>query len=164
MFGTLQQTVKSLEASMPVFNMKTLDKQLDETLTTERLIATLSAAFGALATLLAAIGLYGVMAFVVANRTKEIGLRMALGAQQSAVAWLVMREVLALVAVGLVVGVPVAYYLGRYISSQLFNVPAADIWTAATAILILACIASLAGFLPARRATAIDPIKTLRYE
>ena len=87
---------------MPVFEMKTLENQLDETLTTERLIAGLSAAFGALATLLAAIGLYGVMAFVVANRTKEIGLRMALGAQQSAVAWLVMREVLVLVAVGLI--------------------------------------------------------------
>ena len=164
MFGNLQQTVKSLEASMPVFEMKTVESQLDETLTTERLIATLSATFGALATLLAAIGLYGVMAFVVANRTKEIGLRMALGAQQSAVAWLVMREVLFLVLVGLLVGVPVAYWLGRYVSSQLFNVPAADIWTAAIAILILTGIASMAGFLPARRATTIDPIKTLRYE
>ncbi|HYP04644.1 MAG TPA: ABC transporter permease [Bryobacteraceae bacterium] len=163
-FGTLRQTVKSVQASVPVYEMKTLDDQLDETLTTERLIATLSAAFGALATLLAAIGLYGVMAFVVANRTKEIGLRMALGAQQSAVAWMVMREVLVLVFVGLVVGVPAAYFLGRYVSSQLFNVPAADVWTAAIAVLILTGIASLAGFLPARRATTVDPIKTLRYE
>jgi predicted permease len=164
MFSSLQQTVKSQEATIPVFEMKTLEAELDETLTTERLIATLSAAFGALATLLAAIGLYGVMAFVVANRTKEIGLRMALGAQQSAVAWLVMREVLLLVLAGLVFGVPVAYFLGRYVSSQLFNVPAADVWAAATAIAILTGIASLAGFLPARRATTIDPIKTLRYE
>jgi ABC-type antimicrobial peptide transport system permease subunit len=156
--------VKQVEASVPVFGMKTLEGQLNETLTTERLIAMLSAAFGALATVLAAIGLYGVMAFVVVNRTKELGLRIALGAQQSAVAWLVMREVLMLVLIGLIVGVPVAYGLGRYVSSQLFNVPAADAWTAAIAILILTSIASLAGFLPARRATAIDPIKTLRYE
>lgn len=89
---------------------------------------------------------------------------MALGAQQSAVAWLVMKDVLILVSIGLFVGVPAAYFLGRYVSSQLFNVPAADAWTAATAILSLTGIASLAGFLPARRATTIDPIKTLRYE
>jgi ABC-type antimicrobial peptide transport system permease subunit len=149
---------------MPVFEMKTLEKQLDETLTTERLIAVLSTSFGVLATLLAAIGLYGVMAFVVANRTKEIGLRMALGAQQASVAWLVMREVLMLLALGLIIGVPVAYGLGRFVSTQLFNVPAADMWTAAGAIAILSLVATAAGFVPARRATAVDPIKTLRYE
>ena len=156
--------MKELDASLPIFEMKTLEKQLDETLTTERLIAMLSTAFGVLATLLAAIGLYGVMAFVVANRTKEIGLRMALGAQQASVAWLVMREVLALLAFGLIVGVPAAYGLGRYVSTQLFNVPAADIWTALSAIAILSLVAAAAGFVPARRATAVDPIKTLRYE
>ncbi len=164
MFGTLRTIVKELDASLPIFEMKTLEKQLDETLTTERLIAVLSTAFGVLATLLAAIGLYGVMAFVVANRTKEIGLRMALGAQQASVAWLVMREVLALLAFGLIVGVPAAYGLGRYVSTQLFNVPAADIWTALSAIAILSLVAAAAGFVPARRATAVDPIKTLRYE
>jgi predicted permease len=164
MFGSLRQIVKGLEASMPIFEMKTLEGQLDETLTTERLVAALSTAFGALATLLAAIGLYGVMAFVVANRTKEIGLRMALGAQRSAVAWLVMREVLLLVTVGLFVGVPIAYGLSRYVSAQLFNVPGADAWTAAVAITILTTIAAAAGFFPARRATSVDPIKTLRYE
>ena len=144
--------------------MKTLENQLDQTLTTERLVAALSAAFGVLATLLAAIGLYGVMAFVVANRTREIGLRMALGAQQSSVAWLVMREVLMLLGVGLSVGVPVAYGLSRYVSTQLFNVPRADAWTALTAMCVLAAIAVAAGFVPARRATSVDPIKALRYE
>jgi ABC-type antimicrobial peptide transport system permease subunit len=149
---------------MPVYEMKTLEKQLDETLATERLIAALATAFGILATLLAAIGLYGVMAFVVANRTKEIGLRMALGAQVPAVAWLVMREVLVLLGAGLVVGVPVAYWLGKYVSSQLFNVPATDTPVALLAVLMLTLIAVAAGLIPTRRATAIDPIKTLRYE
>ncbi len=93
---------------MPVYGMKTLDRQLDETLSTERLIAVLSAAFGLLATVLAALGLYGVMAFVVARRTKEIGLRMALGAPQGQVVWMVMRETLVLVAAGLAIGIPAA--------------------------------------------------------
>jgi predicted permease len=164
MFGTIRQTIKGIDSSMPVFGMKTLENQLDQTLSTERLVAVLSTAFGVLATLLAAIGLYGVMAFVVTNRTREIGLRMALGAQQSSVAWLVMREVLMLLGIGLVVGVPVAYGLTGYVSTQLFNVPPADAWTALAAICVLATIAIAAGFVPARRATSVDPIKALRYE
>jgi putative ABC transport system permease protein len=164
MFGTIRQTIKGIDSSMPVFGMKTLENQLDQTLSTERLVAVLSTAFGVLATLLAAIGLYGVMAFVVANRTREIGLRMALGAQQSSVAWLVMREVLMLLGIGLVVGVPVAYGLSGYVAAQLFNVPPSDVWTALSAICFLATIAIAAGFVPARRATSVDPIKALRYE
>ncbi len=164
MFGTIRQTIKGINSSMPVFGMKTLENQLDQTLSTERLVAVLSTAFGVLATLLAAIGLYGVMAFVVANRTREIGLRMALGAQQSSVAWLVMREVLMLLGIGLVVGVPVAYGLSGYVSTQLFNVTPVDAWTALSAICVLATIAIAAGFVPARRATSVDPIKALRYE
>jgi predicted permease len=164
MFGTVRQTIRGIDFSMPVFEMKTLEGQLDQTLSTERLVAALSTAFGVLATLLAAIGLYGVMAFVVANRTKEIGLRMALGAQQSSVAWLVMREILLLLGIGLLVGVPVAYGLSRYVSAQLYNVPASDIWTAVAAMSVLVAIAAAAGFVPARRATSVDPIKALRYE
>ena len=164
MFGTIRQTIKGVDSSLPVFGMKTLENQLDQTLTTERLVAALSAAFGVLATLLAAIGLYGVMAFVVANRTREIGLRMALGAKQSSVAWLVMREVLLLLGVGLAVGLPVAYGLSRYVSAQLFNVPASDAWTALTAMCVLAVIAIAAGLVPTRRATSVDPMKALRYE
>ena len=164
LFGSIRQIVRGLDSSMPIYQLKTLDAQLDETLTTERLIAMLSTAFGALATLLAAIGLYGVMAFVVANRTREIGLRMALGAQQSAVAWLVMREVLMLLGVGVVIGVLAAFGLGRFVSAQLFNVPPTDHWTALLAITILGLIAIAAGLVPAQRATSVDPIKALRYE
>jgi ABC-type antimicrobial peptide transport system permease subunit len=149
---------------MPVYGMKTLERQLDETLSTERLIAALSAAFGLLATVLAAIGLYGVMAFVVARRTKEIGLRMALGAAQGKVVWMVMRETLLLVAVGLAIGVPAALALSRYVSTQLYGVRPTDIWSAAASLVILAAVAAGAGFLPARRASTIDPIKALRYE
>jgi len=163
-FAAVRRKVAELDAAMPIYEMKTLERQLDETLSTERLIAVLSAAFGVLATVLAAIGLYGVMAFVVARRTKEIGLRMALGARQSAVVWMVMQEALLLLAIGLAAGVPAAFWVSRYVASQLYGVKPTDVWTAAAALVILAATAAGAGFLPARRASSIDPIQALRYE
>lgn len=163
-FPRLRSIVAKLDGSMPIYDMNTLERQLDDTLSTERLIASLSAVFGALATAMAALGLYGVMAFAVARRTKEIGLRMALGAGRGPVLWLVMRETLILVGVGLMAGVPCAYLLGRYVSSRLFGVTPVDVWTFATAIAVLGLVAAISGFLPARRASAIDPIVALRYE
>ena len=163
-FASLRRKIAELDPAMPVYQMKTLERQLDDTLSTERLIAMLSAAFGILATLLAAMGLYGVMAFVVARRTKEIGLRMALGAQRTEVVWMVMKEALLLVGIGLAVGIPCAYFLSRYVSSQLFSVTPTDIWTALSALAILAAVAAGAGLVPARRASGIDPIRALRYE
>src|SRR5674476_1383968 len=121
MFTALRRKVQELDGGMPVYDMKTLASQLDETLSTERLIAVLSAAFGLLATVLAALGLYGVMAFMVARRTKEIGLRMALGAPQGQVVWMVMRETLVLVAAGLAIGIPAALTVSKYVSTQLFG-------------------------------------------
>jgi len=162
--GLLRTAVKKLDVGLPIYQMKTLAAQLDETLLTERLIALLSAGFGMLATLLAAIGLYGVMAFVVARRTKELGLRMALGAQPREVIWMVMREVLTLLGLGLLVGVPTAILLGRYVAAQLYGIEANDPWVAGTSMLLLILVASLAGFIPARRASRIDPIVALRYE
>ena len=164
MFASLRRRIAELDPAMPVYQMKTLSRQLDDTLSTERLIALLSGAFGILASLLAAIGLYGVMAFVVARRTKEIGLRMALGAQRTEVVWMVMKEALTLVGLGLAIGIPCAYFLTRYLSSQLFSVNPTDLWTALSALAILAAVAAGAGLFPARRASGIDPIRALRYE
>jgi predicted permease len=160
----LRRIVAKLDPSMPVDDMKTVATQLDETLATERLIAALSVVFGGLATVLAALGLYGVMAFVVTRRTREIGLRVALGASRSEVLWLVLREVLILVGAGLAVGVPGAVLLGRYVSSQLFGVTPADLWTCAAAIVILSLVAAFSALGPARRASTIDPMVALRYE
>ncbi len=164
MFGVLRSKVRELDSGIPVYDMKTLAHQLDETLSTERLIAVLSAAFGLLATVLAALGLYGVMAFMVARRTKEIGLRMALGAPQAQVVWMVMRETLVLVATGLAIGIPAALGVSKYVSTQLYGVKATDIASASAALVILAVVAAVAGLLPARRASTIDPIQALRYE
>jgi ABC-type antimicrobial peptide transport system permease subunit len=149
---------------MPVYEMKTVAAQLDETLLTDRLIAMLSAGFGLLATLLATIGLYGVMAFVVARRRKELGIRLALGAQSTSVIWLVMREVLVLLVVGLVVGVPAALALGRYVGSQLYGIQPNDPSIAMTTMVLLALVSAAAGLIPAHRASRIDPILALRYE
>jgi len=164
MYAALRNEVRKLDAAMPVYDVRTLESQLDETLATERLIAALSSAFGLLATALAAVGLYGVMAFVVVRRTKEIGLRMALGAHPLGVIWLVMREVLLLLGIGLAVGLPSAYVLSKYIASQLYNVQPTNTVTALATVAALAAVALTAGFLPARRASTIHPMTALRYE
>jgi predicted permease len=160
----MRRKVAEIDPAMPIYAVMTLDQQLDQTLATERLIAVLSAAFGVLATLLAAIGLYGVMAFVVARRTKEIGLRMALGAKRREVVWMVLKESMLLAGLGLAVGVPVSFVVSRYVSTQLYSVQPTDVWTAVAALAILAAVAAGAGLLPARKASTIDPIIALRYE
>lgn len=164
LYGAVKSEVRRLDPSMPVHDIKTLAGQLDETLLSERLIALLSAGFGLLATLLAAIGLYGVMAFVVARRTKEMGVRMALGAPPATVIWLVMREVLLLLTIGLAVGIPAALTLGRFVANQLYEVKPGDLGTALASMLLLIVVATLAGLIPAARASRIDPILALRYE
>jgi len=163
-FNLIRNEVKRLDAGMPVYDLKTLQGQLDETLLSDRLIAMLSAGFGLLATLLASIGLYGVMAFIVARRKKELGLRLALGAEPASVIWLVMKEVLLLLTIGLLVGVPSAIALGRYVSSQLFGIEPNDPWMAVGTMAVLTLVSAAAGLIPARRASQIDPILALRYE
>jgi predicted permease len=163
-FQAIREAVKRLDASLPVSELKTLEGQLDETLLTARLIALLSAGFGLLATTLAAIGLYGVMAFFVGQRTKELGVRLALGAQRRSVIWLVMREVFILLSIGLIIGVPAAIGLGRFVSTQLYGIQGNDPWIAAAMVLLLTAAAVAAGFIPAHRASRIDPILALRFE
>ena len=163
-YGTIRNEVRQIDAAMPIYELKTVEGQLDDTLLTDRLIALLSAGFGLLATVLASIGLYGVMAFVVARRRKELGIRLALGAQPGFVIWLVMREVLLLLAIGLAIGIPSALLLGRYVSSQLYGIQATDPWMAGWTLLLLTVVSAAAGLIPAHRASRIDHILALRYE
>jgi ABC-type antimicrobial peptide transport system permease subunit len=151
-----------------VFGMKTLERQLDETLLTDRLVALLAAGFGLLAAALASIGLYGVMAFIVARRRKELGIRLALGSTRGGVIWMVMREVLTLLAIGLVVGVPAALGLLTYVSSQadiqLYGVQPRDPLVGGLTALLLITVTVLAGLIPAQRASRISPMLAIRYE
>src|SRR5438132_6964832 len=163
-FNMLRTEVRAVDAGVPMFDMRTLADQMEISLLTERLLATLSSVFGCLATLLAALGLYGVMAFMVARRTREIGIRMALGAGQGAVVWMVLRETLMLAGVGVAIGLAGASALTRLIQAQLFGVEPTDLLTMAAAALGIAAVTALAGYLPARRATGIDPMSALRWE
>jgi len=163
-YNQIRDQVRQLDAAMPVYGMKTVESQLDETLLSDRLIAMLSAGFGLLATLLASVGLYGVMAFVVARRKKELGIRLALGAQPTLVIWLVMREVLVLLAIGLAIGVPAALGLGRYVGSQLYGIEPQDPGIAIATVALLSIVSAAAGLIPAQRASRIDPILALRHE
>jgi predicted permease len=160
----LRDEVRRQDPNLPIFNMKTMENQIDESLFMDRLVAALSASFGALATLLAAVGLYGVMAYMVVRRTREIGIRMALGADRREVLRLVMKEVVVLAAVGIGIAVLASLAMGRLIQSQLLDVSARDPWVMAAATLALAVVALFAGFLPALRATRVDPLTALRYE
>ena len=164
MFATVRQAVRQVDPAVPMFDMRTLTDQVDNSLVTERLMAMLSAVFGGLATVLAAMGLYGVMAYVVARRTREIGIRMALGADRGSVVWLVMREVLLLAAIGVGIGLTSAWGLTRLVESQLFEVKPSDPLTLLAATVGIATVAMLAGYVPARRATGIDPTTALRFE
>jgi predicted permease len=163
-FASMRQTVTELDSNVPIYRMRTLEQQLDKSLMSERLLASLSSVFGLLATILAAIGLYGVMAYMVVRRTREIGIRMALGASRGSVVWMVMREVLLLSAIGVLIGGAGAYAATRLIETQLFGILPTDALTMTLSAFGIATVAILSGYLPARRATAIDPMRALRWE
>jgi ABC-type antimicrobial peptide transport system permease subunit len=162
--ATIRREVQAVDAKVPVYNVRTLETQLDESLSQERLVATLSSWFGAFALLLASIGLYGVLAYGVTRRTNEIGLRLALGAERGGVIWMVLREALVLVALGIAIGVPAALALGRMVSSLLYGLKPTDPLTISSAVIILFGVAGVASYLPARRASRVDPMVALRYE
>ena len=163
-FASMRQTVNEIDSNVPVYRMRTLEQQLDKSLMSERLLASLSSVFGLLATLLAAVGLYGVMAYMVVRRTREIGIRVALGASRGSVVWLVMREVLVLSLIGVAIGGAGAYAATRLVQKELFGILPTDALTMALSALGIATVAIVSGYLPARRATAIDPMLALRWE
>jgi predicted permease len=160
----LRQTVRRIDPGLPVASLQWMDTTVERALFTERMLARLSAAFGLLATLLATVGLYGVMSYTVSRRTREIGIRIALGAERRSVLWLVQREVIALALVGVTLGVPAALALSRLVESQLVGVSANDPLTIGGAAAFLALVSLVAGWLPARRAARVEPLRALRYE
>jgi predicted permease len=163
-FTAIRKRVHDLDSNLPVFDMDTLEREMEDSLVTERLVALLSSGFGLLATLLASIGLYGVMAYTVARRTREIGIRIAIGAARTDVLWLVMREVLVLLGIGIAIALPASWILTQSVRSQLYGIQPVDPVSIATATLAIAAVAVLAGYLPAHRATRVDPMRALRYE
>ena len=160
----IRDAVKRLDSQLPVFELKTLPAQISESLLTQRLIVMFSGAFAALAALLAAIGIYGVLAVSVTQRRQEIGVRMALGADPSSVRRLVLGDVLRFLAIGGAIGLPAAWALGRIVESLLFGVKATDPPVFAAGAALMAVVALVAGYLPARRASRVDPLDALRSE
>jgi predicted permease len=160
----LRGSVRDLDPNLPVYDLKTFQRVVDEDLLAERLIAGLSASFGVLAALLAAMGIYGVLAYLVIQRTREIGIRMALGAASGQVRTLIYREMGFMVVAGALVGLPIAYALARLSESLLYGVRANNVGIYVVALSVIAVIAAAACYLPVRRATRVDPMVALRYE
>ena len=160
----IRKVVAQVNANLPLFNVSTESEQIDRLLFQERLVARVSGFFGLLALVLACIGLYGLLSYEVARRTREIGIRMALGAQQQDVLRLVVGQGIILAIVGAAVGVGVALGVLRYLKSMLYNVHANDPVTIASVAILLLLVALAACYIPARRATRVDPMVALRYE
>ncbi len=169
--GTPEQAAQSIRAivhaadpALPITYFRTVNEQVERSLNTERLLATLSASFGALALLLSLVGLYGVMSFVVAQRTREIGIRIALGARRSGAMWLVLRDALVMVAAGAAIALPCVAALGRLVESLLFGVTATDPLTIAGTTALLTATALAAALVPAYSASTVNPTDALRAE
>jgi putative ABC transport system permease protein len=165
LLGTsLQGEVRQMDANLPVYDLKTMERVIEEDLFSARMVAVLSAAFAGLAALLAALGIYGVLAYVVVQRTREIGIRMALGAVAGQVRLLIVKEVGSMVLIGVGVGLLLAYVLARLSESLLYGVHAGDPTVYALGLVLIGLISLAACFIPARRATRVDPLVALRYQ
>jgi ABC-type antimicrobial peptide transport system permease subunit len=149
---------------LPISYFRTLDEQINRSLNTERMLAALSASFGMLALALSVVGLYGVMSFVVTQRTREIGIRLALGATRLSTVWLVLGDALVMIAGGTAIALPCVWALGRLVESQLYDVKPTDPVTIIAATLVLCSTALGAALIPARRASAVNPTDALRFE
>ena len=160
----VRQIVREADARVPVTNIKTQAADIDQTISQEIIFARLCTAFAVLALVIACVGLYGTMAYAVARRTREIGIRMALGARRGLVTWMVMREVFALAVFGLAISVPIAVNASKLVESFLFRMESYDPVTLTTGVAVLLTAALLAGYGPARRASRIDPMRALRVE
>jgi predicted permease len=162
--SALRQKVSEIMPQAPVSNIRTVEEEVGRSLLRERLVTTITALFGALALMLAAIGLYGVLSYGVAQRTRELGIRIAIGATTDRILWLVLREAGWVLGLGIAVGLGSAGLLGRVISSLLFGIEPTDGLSTAIAIAVLTAAGALAAWIPARRASKIDPLHALRYE
>jgi putative ABC transport system permease protein len=163
-FATIRQTMRQIDPGLAVDAMRTMQEQIETTLSNERMIELLAVSFGLLATLLAGVGLYGVLAYSTAQRTREIGIRMALGSSRMGVSRLVVMDVLRLAGIGVAVAIPCSVLLARLLKSQLFGVSSADPVTLAAVVVLIALVALVAAVVPARRASSVDPTTALRTE
>ena len=163
-FRSIQTILRNADPTLPISFVRTLDEQVSRSLSTERMLAALTACFGGLALLLALVGLYGVIAFAVTQRTREIGIRMALGATRSATVWMVLRDALLMVAAGMSLALPCVWALGRVVASQLYDVTPTDPATIAAATVLLGGASLGAALIPARRASSVNPTDALRCE
>jgi predicted permease len=161
---TVRNEIKAYNSAIPVDMVRTLDRLIDNSISNEIIIAKLSSFFGILALVLASIGLYGVMSYTIAGRTRELGVRIALGAQRADVLRMVLKEAMLLVLIGIVIGVPASFASSRVIASMLYGLKSYDPIAMTTVITLLAAVGAFAGFIPARRATKVDPMVALRYE
>jgi ABC-type antimicrobial peptide transport system permease subunit len=163
-FAIVRQEMKQIDPGLAVDALRTMDDQIETTLSNERMIELLAISFGLLATMLAGVGLYGVLAYSTAQRTREIGIRIALGSSRLGVSRLVLADVLRLAGIGIVVAIPCSVLLSRLLRSQLFGVSAADPYTLSAVVLLIAVVALVAAILPAHRASTVDPTTALRTE
>jgi ABC-type antimicrobial peptide transport system permease subunit len=162
-FAAMRAILRTADPALPT-NFRTLDEQIDRSLNNERMLAALSTSFGILALALSLVGLYGVMSFVVTQRTREMGIRLALGATRVSTIWLVLRDALVMIAAGTAIALPCVWALGRLVESQLYGVRPTDPVTIFAATLVLCSTALGAAFIPARRASAVNPTDALRFE
>jgi len=162
--GEVRKAVHEADPNLPLNRVATMTEQISDSVNMERLVAYLTSAFGILALALASVGLYGVMSYAVSRRTAELGIRMALGAHPSQVLWMVLRESLVLVGLGVALGLPLVFAASRFLKGMLFGLAPGDSATVVSAILVLVTVAAVAGYLPALRASRIEPLVALRYE